>query len=162
MRGAIIHWDPADGIGLLRDASGQRRPFTQAEWRSSGAPAVGGEVDFEIANGEPADIYMLAAPPSLQSPGQDEATRQATNYAIVSLVCGGVGFMIWPIGLLTAIPAILYGIRAKRLGQHLTDRSPYVMAVGGIVLGAVVGVLGLLFLALIVTILTTVALSTPR
>lgn len=165
MRGTIIHWDPAARSGIISDISGQRREFRRDDWRSPEEPASGREVDFEIAEGRPSDIFGLAvsgptAPPVPST--RSEAAREATNYAIISLVCGGIGFMFWPLGLIAAIPAIIFGIKGKRLSQDLADRSPYIMSVGGIVLGAVVGLFGLLFVGFFAVILTTVAWSVPR
>jgi hypothetical protein len=165
MRGTIIHWDPAEGSGIISDSSGERRTFRRSDWRSPEEPRAGRDADFEIAGDRPTDIFIL--PPSgpvasVSAPGSSEAARQATNYAIISLVCGGVGFMFWPLGLIAAIPAIIFGIKGKRLGQSLPDRSPYIMSVGGIVLGAVVGLLGLLFVGFLAALVTTVAWSGPR
>lgn len=164
MRGTVIHWDPAERSGIISDTTGQRRAFQRSDWRSPDEPTAGRDVDFEIVEDRPTDIFMLApsGPAVSASSAQSEAARQATNYAIISLVCGGIGFMFWPIGLIAAIPAIIFGIKGKRLSQELADRSPYIMSVGGIVLGVVVGLFGLLFFAFIATILTTVAWSVPR
>jgi hypothetical protein len=163
MRGTVIHWDPTTSSGILRDASDRRRPFAQRAWRSPHSPVVGAEVDFELAGEEPTDIYAIAAPISASLPlAQDAAARQATNYAIVSLVCGGVGFMFWPLGLVAAVPTILFGVKAKRLGRDLADRSPYIMGVAGIVLGAVVGALGVLFGALLIAIFSTLPFAGAR
>ena len=165
MRGTIIHWDPADRSGIISDATGQRRTFHSGDWRSPEEPTAGRDVDFEIVGDRPSDIFMLApsGPATMGYPSpQSEAARQATNYAIISLVCGGIGFMFWPIGLLVAIPAIIFGIKGKRLGQDLADRAPYIMSIGGIVLGVVVALFGLLFVGFLAVILTTVAWSVPR
>ncbi|HEY0324417.1 MAG TPA: hypothetical protein VGC46_00385 [Allosphingosinicella sp.] len=165
MRGTIIHWDFAERSGIISDVSGQRRTFQRGDWRSLEEPLVGRDVDFEIADERPTDIFILppSGPAMSAAPsGQSEPARQATNYAIISLVCGGIGFMFWPLGLIAAIPAIIFGIKGKRLGQDLADRSPYIMSVGGIVLGAVVGVLGLVFVGFIAAIVSTVIWSGPR
>ena len=165
MRGTIIHWDPAARTGIISDTSGQRRAFERGDWRSPEEPTAGRDVDFEMVGDRPSDIFMLAPSGPLatgyQSP-QSEASRQATNYAIISLVCGGIGFFFWPLGLIAAIPAIIFGVKGKRLGQHLADRSPYIMSIGGIVLGIIVALLGLLFLGFLAAILTTVAWSVPH
>lgn len=165
MRGTIIHWDPVERSGIISDTTGQRRPFQRGDWRSQEEPTAGRDVDFELAGDRPTDIFILAPSGpvgSAYNSPQSEAARQATNHAIISLVCGGIGFMFWPIGLLVAVPAIIFGIKGKRLGQNLTDRSPYIMSVGGIVLGVIVGLFGLLFLGFFAVILTTVAWSVPR
>lgn len=165
MRGTIIHWDPAARSGIISDTTGQRRTFERGDWRSSEEPAAGRDVDFELVGDRPSDIFMLApsGPVASAYPSpQSEAARQATNYAIISLVCGGIGFMFWPIGLLVAIPAIIFGIKGKRLGRDLADRAPYIMSIGGIILGVVVALFGLLFVGFFAVILTTVAWSVPR
>ncbi len=164
MRGTIIHWDPAERSGIISDTTGQRRTFQRGDWRSPEEPAAGRDVDFELVDDRPTDIFILAlSGPAVSAPSaQSEAARQATNYAIISLVCGGIGFMFWPIGLLVAIPAIIFGIKGKRLGQDLADRAPYIMSVGGIVLGVVVALFGLLFVGFFAAILTTLAWSVPR
>ena len=167
MRGTIIHWDSAERSGIISDVSGQRRAFQRGDWRSPEEPLAGRDVDFEIAGDRPTDIFILpASGPAVAgsgyAPAQSETARQATNYAIISLVCGGIGFMFWPLGLIAAIPAIIFGIKGKRLGQDLADRSPYIMSVGGIVLGAVGGVLGLVLVGFIAAIVSTVIWSAPR
>ena len=165
MRGTIIHWDPAERSGIISDTTGQRRTFRSSDRRSPDAPLAGRDVDFEIVDDRPSDIFMLApsGPVGAAYPSpQSEAARQATNYAIISLVCGVIGFMFWPIGLLVAVPAIIFGIKGKRLGQDLADRAPYIMSICGIVLGVVVGLFGLLFVGFFTVILTTVAWSVPR
>ena len=165
MRGTIIHWDPAERSGIISDTTGQRRTFQRSDWRSPEEPAAGRDVDFEMVGDRPTDIFILAASGpavSARPSAQSEVAREATNYAIISLVCGGIGFMFWPLGLIAAIPAIIFGIKGKRLSQDLADRSPYIMSVGGIVLGVVVGLIGLLFVAFFAVILTTVAWSVPR
>lgn len=165
MRGTIIHWDPAERTGIISDMSGERRTFQRGDWRSPEEPRAGRDVDFEIADDRPTDIFILpASGPAMSGhpSGQSEAGRQATNFAIISLVSGGIGFMFWPLGLIAAIPAVIFGIKGKRLGHDLTDRSPYIMSVAGIVLGAIVGLLGLLFVGFLAAILTTVLSSGPR
>ena len=165
MRGTIIHWDPAGSSGIISDTAGQRRTFHRADWRSPEEPLAGRDVDFELVGDRPTDIFMLGlsgpAVGSYSAP-QSEVARQATNYAIISLVSGGVGFLIWPLGLIAAVPAIIFGIKAKRLGQELADRTPYIMGIGGIVLGAIVGLFGLLFVGFLIAILATVTWSVPR
>ncbi len=63
MEGIVLHYDPTNQNGIIRDEGGNRYSFAVAEWASAGTPIIGARVDFMAHDGEARQIF--AAPGSI-------------------------------------------------------------------------------------------------
>jgi hypothetical protein len=83
MDGTILHYDAAQGAGLIRAGDGKRYSFAAADWKSPEAPAAGDIVDFETDGDKAADVYRVragaaaAAPPPAAPPGPSGGEAKA-------------------------------------------------------------------------------------
>ncbi|UQX03241.1 DUF4190 domain-containing protein [Streptomyces sp. RerS4] len=83
-------------------------------------------------------------------PGYPGYRPMSNGFGIASLVLGILGVVTCWVGLLFAIPAVVFGILGRgKANRGEADNGP--MALAGIILGAVGIVLGLLLVALMVT-----------
>ena len=156
MRGTILGYDAASGTGAITDAAGKRLRFGRDAWRSPGEPVPGRAVDFEVADGEAVDIFLI---PGSFNFGTDEPARSAMTAGIVSLSCALISFVIHPLIVIALPVAIVFGIKGRNLGRDLPDRTAYFISVAGlaiaafqlvailVVLSACAGVIGLLGLS---------------
>lgn len=131
MRGTILGFDAASGSGAITDAAGKRLRFGRDAWRSPGEPVPGRAVDFEVADGEAVDIFLV---PGGFNFGTDDPAKSAMTAGIISLTCALLSFMLHAFGILTLIVAVGFGIKGKNLGRGLPDRTPYYLSVAGLVL----------------------------
>jgi hypothetical protein len=162
MRGIIIHWDQS-GDGIISDSTGRRLPFTRDEWRAVEAPAIGREVDFDLTEDRPAAIYMLPPPQALPSNEvRSEADRQAETYGIISLVCAGIALLFGPLGIVAAIPAIIFGNKAKAAGGGLASRTGYSLGTVGVILGWIMAVLSIAMVLFFIIFFGIVIANAPR
>ena len=157
MRGTILGFDPASGTGAITDATGGRLRFARDAWRSPGEPLPGQAVDFEVEGSEATDIFLVPGASPFGFGGDDPA-RSAMTAGIVSLVCSLVSFVIHPLGIITLLVAVGFGIKGKNLGRDLPDKTAYYLSIAGLVIagfqllivllaltacGALVGLVGL-------------------
>lgn len=133
MRGTILGFDAASGAGAITDATGKRLRFSRDAWRSPGEPVPGRAVDFEVADGEAIDIFLIPGGFSL---GADEPARAAMTAGIVSLSCALISFVIHPLIVLALPVAIGFGLRGRSLGRDLPDRTAYYLSVAGLAIAA--------------------------
>jgi uncharacterized membrane protein YhaH (DUF805 family) len=78
MRGVILAIAPDGSYGQLSAEDGQRYSYWTSEVRN-GAAQVGHSVDFQISQGQPVDIFIVAAPPRPGAPpprAAPQAVRQ--------------------------------------------------------------------------------------
>ncbi len=102
-----------------------------------GAPPPG-------APGPPAPPPQFTPPP-VGSYGQPGAPPQASGEAVAALVCGIGGWFCFPLGFV----AIWLGARARRAARENPGRvGGEQMALAGMIIGGVIGVLQLLFVLL--------------
>src|SRR5579862_892283 len=57
MRGRILGYDAETFKGVLSGHDGQRYDFVDSDWRGTGDPRPGTEVDFQIDNGTAKDVF---------------------------------------------------------------------------------------------------------
>jgi hypothetical protein len=133
MRGTILGFDAASGTGAITDAAGKRLRFGRDAWRSPGEPVPGRVVDFEVADGEAVDIFLI---PGGFNFGTDDPARSAMTAGIVSLGCALLSFVLHAFGIVTLIAAIGFGIKGKNLGRDLPDRTAYYLSVAGLVIAS--------------------------
>lgn len=57
MRGRILGYDAETFKGVLSGHDGQRYDFVDSDWRGTGDPRPGTEVDFQIDNGAAKDVF---------------------------------------------------------------------------------------------------------
>jgi uncharacterized membrane protein YhaH (DUF805 family) len=68
MRGRILGYDAETFKGVLSGHDGQRYDFVEADWRGTGDPKPGLEVDFQTDNGAAKDIFPFVE--TVPQPGQ--------------------------------------------------------------------------------------------
>jgi len=59
MKGTLLGFDPSIDTGAIAGHDGHRYNFTGQDWRSSGAPCAGEDVDFDIKAGQATAVYRL-------------------------------------------------------------------------------------------------------
>jgi hypothetical protein len=133
MRGTILGFDAASGTGAITDATGGRLKFGRDAWRSPGEPVPGRAVDFEVEGGEAVDIFLVPGGSGLGFGGDDPA-RSAMTAGIISLSCALISFVIHPLGILTLLVAVGFGIKGKNLGRDLPDRTAYYLSIAGLLI----------------------------
>jgi hypothetical protein len=93
MDGRVLHFDAEEQTGLIRGGDGQRYPFAAADWRSPQPPATGDGVDFDVAEGRAADIFLVAQAPAdaPSRPPDDAATyvRRRPGLVFAALILVG-------------------------------------------------------------------------
>ena len=57
MRGRILGYDAETFKGMLSGHDGQRYDFVDSDWRGTGDPRPGTEVDFQIDDGAAKDVF---------------------------------------------------------------------------------------------------------
>jgi hypothetical protein len=147
MRGTILGFDAATDSGAINDLEGGRLKFRREAWRSPGEPIPGRLVDFELVDGEAAEIFLVPGGGPLAFGGGDPA-REAMTAGVISLVCAVTTFLLPYIGIVTLVVSIIFGIKGKNLGRDLPDRTPYFLSICGLVISGI---------ALAVTVLTLAA-----
>lgn len=157
MRGTILGFDAASGTGAITDATGGRLRFVRDAWRSPGEPVPGRAVDFEVEGGEAVDIFLV--PGAGLGFGGDDPARSAMTAGIISLVCALVSFVIHPIGIITLLVAVYFGIKGKNLGRDLPDRTAYYLSIAGLLISGVALLVILLALAACASVIGLIGLS---
>jgi hypothetical protein len=132
MRGTILGFDAASGTGAITDATGARLRFGRDAWRSPGEPVPGRAVDFEVEGGEAVDIFLV--PGGRLGFGGDDPARSAMTAGIISLACAILSFLIHPLGILTLLVAVGFGVKGKNLGRNLPDRTAYYLSIAGLLI----------------------------
>lgn len=147
MRGTILGYDPVVAEGVITSTEGQRIKFARGEWKSPGEPAAGRAVDFDVDGDRAVSIFIVPGTGNpLNIDGQDPA-KQATIYGAISLVCAIVSFVLGPLGIVTLVLAVVFGIKGKNIGADLPDKTGFYLAVAGLILSAIALVLVLLALS---------------
>jgi hypothetical protein len=137
MKGTILGYDPAASEGVITSADGQRIKFARSEWKSQGEPSPGRQVDFDVADDRAVGIFVVPGTGSpLNMDGQDPA-KQATIFGAISLVCAIVSFFLGPLGIITLVLAVVFGIKGKNIGADLPDKTGFYLAVAGLILSAI-------------------------
>ncbi|MEM6589190.1 MAG: hypothetical protein AAF641_12145 [Pseudomonadota bacterium] len=57
--GQVLDWNDTDETGLILGDDKVRYPFQGAQWQGKRAPRAGDVVDFEVADGKAASIYIM-------------------------------------------------------------------------------------------------------
>ncbi len=109
MRGTILGYDAAAGTGAINDLAGGRLKFTREAWRSPGEPAPGRLVDFEVIDGEAAEIFLVPGGGNPFDLNGDDPARAAMTAGIISLSCAVISFVIPFIGYVTLIVSVVFG-----------------------------------------------------
>ena len=137
MRGTILGFEAGTGEGVITGADGQRIKFARSEWKSPGEPTPGRQVDFDMDEERATGIFAVPGTGSpLNFEGQDPA-RQAMTFGIISLICGIAKFFLGPIGIVTVVLAVIFGLKGKNVGADLPDKTGYYLSVAGLVLAAI-------------------------
>jgi len=149
VRGTILGYDSATGEGVITDLDGGRVGFVRGDWKSPGEPLPGRQVDFEIVGGRATGIFVVPGTAGALAPnGGGDLERRATIYGGVSLTCGLLTYLLGPLGLVTVVPGLIFGVMGKNAGSALTDRTGYYLSVAGLVLSAIALVLCLAFIGI--------------
>jgi uncharacterized membrane protein YhaH (DUF805 family) len=74
MRGRILGYDVETFKGVLSGHDGQRYDFVDSDWRGTGDPRPGTEVDFQVDNGAAKDIFPFVE--TAPQPGQPPQAPQ--------------------------------------------------------------------------------------
>ena len=146
MRGTILGYDAESGTGAINDMSGGRLRFSRDAWRSPGEPTPGRLVDFEAADGEATDIYLVPGSSPLDFGGSDDPARSAMTSGIISLGCALLFFVVPHITFLLLLPAIFFGIKGKNQGRDLPDKTAYWLSIAGLTISTIA--LGVMVLTL--------------
>ena len=59
MDGTILNFDPESGVGVIRASDGNRYRFSANDWLSPGQPIAGDVLDFEPADGQASEIFLV-------------------------------------------------------------------------------------------------------
>lgn len=159
MRGTILGFDAATGTGAINDLSGGRHKFSRESWRSPGEPVAGRLVDFETADGEATEIFLVPGSGNPLDFSSDDPAKAAMTAGIISLVCAVVSFLIPFIGIFTLIAAVVFGIKGKNLGRDLPDKTAYYLSIAGLVISGIALLFILLALAACVGVIGLVGLG---
>lgn len=62
MEGIILHYNPDDGAGIVKDSEGKRYNFTKEDIKSSLPVRSASKVDFMIVDGSAKEIFSLEGP----------------------------------------------------------------------------------------------------
>ena len=152
--------DPAAG-GVGRTDATPAGPTGGTPTSPPGPPAYPGSPDSHAASGPP--VYpgvpaypgapvQGAQPGGYGAPGGYGGGAEANNLAVWSLVLALLGWVCT--GLLTSIPAIVVGHRARRAAAQGRANNPG-MATAGIVLGWIATVLNLVVLVVLAVLVAT-------
>lgn len=148
MRGQILGYDENARSGVISGDSGDRVPFTIAEWKSTDLPKPGMKVDFDLVEGSASQIYAVPGSTNpLDAIGGDQPPeKQALTYGIISLVSAVLTYVLGPLGLITLVIALIFGFKGKKIGANLADKTGYYLSIAGIII-SLIGFI-VLFLAL--------------
>ncbi|MGF7146523.1 hypothetical protein FHS96_000132 [Sphingomonas zeicaulis] len=147
MRGTVLGFDPAVGEGVIATEDGGRVRFMRAAWRSPGEPLPGRLVDYALAEDGAADIFVVPGTAGALVAGAEPPERRSIIYGAVSLSCALFTYMLGPFGILTVIPALVFGIMGRTAGRGLADRTGYYLSTAGLVLSLIALLLVVLTLA---------------
>lgn len=137
MRGTVLGYDPASGEGVIAVEGDQRVAFGRGAWRSPGEPLPGRLVDYALVEGMAADIYVVPGTAGAWVSTGDPPERRAVIYGAISLTCALLTYMIGPFGILTVIPALVFGVMGRNASRGLVDRTGYYLSVAGLVLSLI-------------------------
>ncbi|WP_025290861.1 hypothetical protein [Sphingomonas sanxanigenens] len=138
MRGTVLGFDPAIGEGVIATEDGGRVRFVRAAWRSPGEPLPGRLVDYALAEDGAIDIFVVPGTAgALVAGGAEPPERRGIIYGAVSLSCALFTYMLGPFGVLTVIPALVFGIMGRNAGRGLADRTGYYLSTAGLVLALI-------------------------
>ena len=59
MKGKILHFDEISNTGKISGYDGHRYDFTRGDWKATGEPIKGSEVDFDIQENTAKEIFCL-------------------------------------------------------------------------------------------------------
>lgn len=105
MRGKVLSYDDYTGSGLISGDDGVRYTFTRGGLMGGAREAFpGSTVDFEIANGTAANIYIIGGAPLNLSGDKNRIVA-----ALLALVLGGIGIHKFYLGKTTAGVLMLLG-----------------------------------------------------
>ena len=161
MRGTILGFDAATGSGAINNLEGGRVRFRREGWRSPGEPIPGRLVDFEMADDEAIDIYVVPGSGNPLSFSGDDPARSAMTAGIISLACAIATFVIPFIGPITLIVSIVFGIKGKNLGRDLPDKTAYYLSIAGLIISGLALAFTILALAACVGMVGLMSLSGP-
>ena len=124
MRGKVLSYDDDIGSGLISGDDGVRYTFTRGGLMGGARQAFpGSTVDFEIANGVAANIYIISGAPLNLSGDKNKIVAALlafflgwlgihkfylgkTTAGIIMLLCGTIGWVLF------AIPPMIIGVIA--------------------------------------------------
>ncbi|GLS00367.1 hypothetical protein GCM10007859_03720 [Brevundimonas denitrificans] len=105
MRGKVLSYDDYTGSGLISGDDGVRYTFTRGGLMGGAREAFpGSTVDFEIANGTAANIYIIGGAPLNLSGDKNRIVA-----ALLAFVLGGIGIHKFYLGKTTAGVLMLLG-----------------------------------------------------
>ncbi len=135
MRGTILGYDSTEDRGVINDVAGERVSFARAEWKGADLPAPGTAVDFESFDGRAIDIYPL--PVQSVEAAAERPANGAMIWGSISLTCAILSLILGPIGIITLVVAIVFGIKGKNEGRDLEDRTGYYLSIGGLAISLI-------------------------
>lgn len=147
MRGTVLGYDPVGGEGVIAVEGDLRVPFTRAAWRSPGEPLPGRLVDYALVEGWGADIYVVPGTSGAWVSTGEPPERRAVIYGAISLTCALLTYMIGPFGILTVIPALVFGMMGRAAGRGVADRTGYYLSIAGLVLSLIALLLAVMVIA---------------
>lgn len=150
MRGTILGFDAVAREGVITNGAEGRVRFTRGDWKGAGEPVAGREVDFDLTDGRATDIFPVPGSGGpLAADGRDPAQR-AMTLGIVSLVSAVASFVLGPIGIIAAVVALIFGLKGRRVGRDLPDRTGYYLSTAGLVITMIAIIVAVVALAAVV------------
>lgn len=144
MRGEVLTFDRATGVGAISGSDGQRYLFTAADVRSGGTPRSGQSADFVSASdGRATEVVLLGGGPASAGPvagGRFDLGRVISR-TFASIRDNALVFLIAAV-VLVGLPSLL-----SVLGQAALMQSEYMGAAFSFVaIGTILYVIGLCML----------------
>lgn len=131
MQGRILDFNDDTKEGIISSSDGNRYVLVMNEWKSKTKPKSGDEVDFDVANGELRDVYLVSS------------SQKSSTYALLSLVFSLIGILSYGVA---SILGIIFGHIAKSKIKNEPSRyNGATMATIGLVIGYMVIVSWVLF-----------------
>lgn len=139
MRGTVLDYHFAQGTGLIGGEDGNRYTFANADWRADAAPQPQQGVDFEV-DGEMARAIYPQTPPGVAAPAgraPGAPMPQSQKEGIIAIIGAATAWLIPVLGLVGAVVAVIWGVRAQRSAKIDGDKTGQGLGLAAVIVGAI-------------------------